>query len=48
MPLTLSDFAPRSHPEDNGLVLGYGNTSAYLFGQLVQRLARLAHAVFCR
>ena len=40
-PTPLSSFALEPTPEDNGLVLGYGNTSAELFEPLVRLLARL-------
>ncbi|WP_162878019.1 PLP-dependent aminotransferase family protein, partial [Trinickia diaoshuihuensis] len=40
-PMALSRFALRPQPEDNGLVLGYGNTSESLFVPLVQRLAKV-------
>ena len=43
-PAPLSRFALRAQPEDNGLVLGYGNTSESQYPALVQRLARLAQA----
>lgn len=43
-PAPLSRFALRPLPEDNGLVLGYGNTSESLFVPLVQRLAWLIEA----
>jgi GntR family transcriptional regulator/MocR family aminotransferase len=43
-PAPLSSFALQPTPEDNGLVLGYGNTSAELFEPLVQRLAKLVRA----
>ena len=38
-PAALSAFALRPTAQDNGLVLGYGNTSAELFEPLVRRLA---------
>ncbi|MEO5797410.1 MAG: PLP-dependent aminotransferase family protein [Rhodoferax sp.] len=41
-PTALSSFALQPQPQDNGLVLGYGNTSAELFAPLVQRLGALA------
>lgn len=37
----LSGFALAPRPEDNGLVLGYGNTPAERFDSLVRQLARL-------
>jgi GntR family transcriptional regulator/MocR family aminotransferase len=40
-PAPLSGFALRPIPQDNGLVLGYGNTSAELFVPLVRRLSQL-------
>ncbi|WP_206956965.1 MocR-like pyridoxine biosynthesis transcription factor PdxR [Trinickia acidisoli] len=43
-PMPLSRFALRPLPEDNGLVLGYGNTSESLFVPLVRHLARLIQA----
>ncbi|MCD0504792.1 PLP-dependent aminotransferase family protein, partial [Bordetella petrii] len=44
-PGALSAFALRPTSQDNGLVLGYGNTSADLFEPLVRRLARVIAAV---
>ncbi|MDM0005560.1 PLP-dependent aminotransferase family protein [Variovorax sp. J22G73] len=43
-PSALSGFAMQPLPTDNGLVLGYGNTSAELFEPLVKRLSQLARA----
>ncbi|HWW07235.1 PLP-dependent aminotransferase family protein [Collimonas sp.] len=43
-PGPLSGFALRPMPEDNGLVLGYGNTPAELFEPLVRRLSQLIQA----
>ena len=43
-PTPLSTFALQPLLQDNGLVLGYGNTSAELFEPLVQRLSQLALA----
>lgn len=40
-PMPLSRFAACPLPEDNGLVLGYGNTSESSFVPLVRRLAML-------
>jgi GntR family transcriptional regulator/MocR family aminotransferase len=40
-PSPLSGFAMRPGPEHNGLVLGYGNTSAELFEPLVRRLDKV-------
>ncbi|WP_415806082.1 PLP-dependent aminotransferase family protein [Bordetella muralis] len=40
-PTALSAFALQPTAEDNGLVLGYGNTSADLFEPLIKRLAKL-------
>jgi GntR family transcriptional regulator/MocR family aminotransferase len=40
-PMPLSRFAVSTRPENNGLVIGYGNTSESLFVPLVQRLAQL-------
>ncbi len=44
-PGTLSGYALQAQPQDNGLVLGYGNTSAELFAPLVQRLGDLAQGL---
>lgn len=43
-PAPLSAFAMQPWPEDNGLVLGYGNTPVELFEPLVKRLSQLALA----
>jgi len=43
-PAALSGFALAPLPQDNGLVLGYGNTSADLFEPSVRRLSQLARA----
>jgi len=43
-PAPLSSFALRPLPEDNGLVLGYGNTSAELFERLIRRVSQLVEA----
>ncbi len=43
-PSALSGFAMQPLATDNGLVLGYGNTSAELFEPLVKRLSQLARA----
>ena len=43
-PSPLSGFALHPLAEDNGLVLGYGNTPAELFEPLVRRLSQLARA----
>lgn len=43
-PAPLSGFALKPMPQDNGLVLGYGNTSAELFEPLVKRLSQLCRA----
>ncbi|MGG1947960.1 PLP-dependent aminotransferase family protein [Trinickia sp. NRRL B-1857] len=40
-PMPLSRFALSARPENNGLVIGYGNTSESLFVPLIQRLAQL-------
>lgn len=40
----LSGFAMQALPQDNGLVLGYGNTAAELFDPLVRCLSQLAEA----
>lgn len=44
-PSALSGFALPPGPADNGLVLGYGNTSSELFAPLIQRLSRLMQAL---
>ncbi|WP_234642205.1 PLP-dependent aminotransferase family protein [Delftia tsuruhatensis] len=41
-PAALSSFAMAPLPQDNGLVIGYGNTDATRFAALVRRLGRLA------
>ncbi|WP_373797852.1 aminotransferase-like domain-containing protein, partial [Achromobacter insuavis] len=41
-PNALSSFAITPQPQDNGLVIGYGNTSADRFPALVRQLGRLA------
>ncbi|MGN6653616.1 MocR-like pyridoxine biosynthesis transcription factor PdxR [Trinickia sp.] len=43
-PMPLSRFASCPLPEDNGLVLGYGNTSESSFVPLIRRLAMLIRA----
>ncbi|KQV96888.1 PLP-dependent aminotransferase family protein [Rhizobacter sp. Root1221] len=43
-PVALSGFALRPLPEDNGLVLGYGNTPVELYEPLVKRLSQLVRA----
>ena len=43
-PMPLSRFALKPRPDDNGLVLGYGNTSESLFVPLVRQLGRLIQA----
>lgn len=43
-PAALSSFALRPTAEDNGLVLGYGNTAAERFEPLVRKLSQLARA----
>jgi len=40
-PMPLSSFAMAPAPEDNGLVLGYGNTAMELLDPLVKRLSQL-------
>ncbi|GAA0741617.1 PLP-dependent aminotransferase family protein [Ideonella azotifigens] len=40
----LSSYAMQPRPEDNGLVIGYGNTSAEQMGPMVKRLGRIAKA----
>lgn len=44
-PQALSTFALAPKPQDNGLVLGYGNTASTLFEPLVKRLNGLMQAV---
>ena len=41
-PSSLSSFAVRPRPEDNGVVIGYGNTSADRFPALIKRLGDVA------
>ncbi|NMU92882.1 PLP-dependent aminotransferase family protein [Achromobacter ruhlandii] len=41
-PNALSTFAINPQPQDNGLVIGYGNTSADRFPALVRQLGKLA------
>lgn len=43
-PNALSTFAITPQPQDNGLVIGYGNTSADRFPGLVKQLGKLARA----
>jgi GntR family transcriptional regulator/MocR family aminotransferase len=43
-PAALSSFALQPSAEDNGLVLGYGNTPAERFEALVRKLSQLARA----
>ena len=43
-PVPLSSFAMQPTAADNGLVLGYGNTSAERFEPLVKRLSQLVRA----
>ena len=43
-PVPLSSFAMQPKATDNGLVLGYGNTSAERFEPLVKRLSQLVRA----
>jgi len=43
-PAALSSFALQPSADDNGLVLGYGNTPAERFEALVKRLSQLARA----
>jgi GntR family transcriptional regulator/MocR family aminotransferase len=43
-PVSLSGFALHPLPEDNGLVLGYGNTPIELYEPLVKRLSQLVRA----
>ena len=43
-PNALSTFAITPQPQDNGLVIGYGNTSADRFPGLVKQLGKLAMA----
>jgi len=40
-PLALSSFSASATPQDNGLVLGYGNTATERLEPLVKRLSRL-------
>jgi len=47
-PTALSAFALRPTAQDNGLVLGYGNTSADLFDPLVKRLTALIEDIPAR
>ncbi|WP_313233349.1 MocR-like pyridoxine biosynthesis transcription factor PdxR [Delftia acidovorans] len=47
-PGALSSFALAPLPQDNGLVIGYGNTDAARFGALVRRLGKLAAAALPR
>lgn len=44
-PQALSTFALSATPEDNGLVLGYGNTPIETMGSLVSCLRRILHSV---
>ncbi|MGI4858106.1 MAG: PLP-dependent aminotransferase family protein, partial [Janthinobacterium lividum] len=37
-PVPLSEFVLHGQPEDNGLVIGYGNTARDMFEPLVKRL----------
>ncbi|MMZ71677.1 hypothetical protein D3C81_2324860 [compost metagenome] len=41
-PSALSSFAMVPRPEDNGLVIGYGNTSADHFPTMIKRLGDFA------
>ncbi|MNJ80548.1 hypothetical protein D3C77_789670 [compost metagenome] len=41
-PSALSSFAITPRPEDNGLVIGYGNTSADHFPTMIKRLGDFA------
>ncbi|KWR81266.1 DNA-binding protein [Cupriavidus sp. IDO] len=45
LPAALSRFSLRALPQDNGLVLGYGNTAAERFDALVRRLSKLAQGL---
>lgn len=40
-PARLSDYAMQPQPEDNGLVIGYGNTATELFIPLIKRLGKI-------
>jgi GntR family transcriptional regulator/MocR family aminotransferase len=44
-PAPLSAFAMAPLPEDNGLVIGYGNTSAERFAPLIKRLGRITRGL---
>jgi GntR family transcriptional regulator/MocR family aminotransferase len=46
-PAALSSFALQPSADDNGLVLGYGNTPAERFEPLVKRLSQLARQTAC-
>jgi GntR family transcriptional regulator/MocR family aminotransferase len=41
-PAALSSFSARAHVQDNGLVLGYGNTATERLEPLIKRLGQLA------
>jgi GntR family transcriptional regulator/MocR family aminotransferase len=43
-PAALSSFALQPSTDDNGLVLGYGNTPAERFEALTRKLSQLARA----
>lgn len=43
--LALSTFCMQPAPDDNGLVLGYGNTPEHLYQPLLRKLAKLARGV---
>ena len=43
-PAPLSSYALQPRPQDNGLVLGYGDTPVELYEPLVRRLSQLARA----
>lgn len=44
-PGALSAFAIAPQPDDNGLVIGYGNTSAERFAPLIKQLSRIARSL---
>ena len=47
-PAPLSGFALQPQPQDNGLVIGYGNTAVELYEPLVKRLSQLTLAAEMR
>ncbi|MGI4982222.1 MAG: PLP-dependent aminotransferase family protein [Janthinobacterium lividum] len=44
-PMPLSELALQLQPEDNGLVIGYGNTTRDMFEPLVKRLSETMRAI---